>query len=249
MKYKKLKSLKLDVTGGLLSNFRRFKFSEPVKSDLFYSLKKDIKNRRFKNKQAVFKLKTLLNTVDLNRINPKRDLDFNSTNSKNVFLRTKRKSSYGQTLMEKQKMRRFLPSYSGKKMKDSFHHSLSQKGDLIDSLNSSEYLFSSANIFVSRGQIKKDLVYKNALFKEPVFSVYSFDFFQEYGLNFLKLGYKKNQGTKHAIDQVFDRVLPNTIMCDLRLYKIKFVGDSLGRPLPYDFNPKKIVQHYRLKRE
>lgn len=253
MTLKSLKSLKMDVTGKVMSSFKPSKFYRNMRPDLFFSLKKELRNRKFKKRTLSFKVKNLLAKVNPSSISSnKKDLDFNSINSRNVFLRTKRKSSYGQTLLEKQRLKRFLPRPSECYVKKTFYLDSKIKNTdkkLHSFWDNISFVFSSSNIFDSSDYIYNKNIYGEFFYQNQEHSLYSFR--QEkkqsnIGIIGLKLSLVKGgKGNLHT----FDRILPNNMIQDLRLNKIKILqGNTPEKLLPFDFDIEKVIQHYRLRR-
>lgn len=252
MKLKIIKNLKTDISGYIGSSFKVCKSLKDVKSNVYFKLNKNLKRRKVK-RNSIFKLKNLLNkaksginsTSYINLNKNSNFLDFNSANTRNVFLRTKRKSSFGQTLLEKQKLKSYIPYIKENILKKYFNNSSDR--NVFEKYRSifgrMDYVLNSSSVFISKDFIKSKLVLKKDFFNNKIFNFYSFDS-NNLKYSFLKLNYSSEK--QNSIN-VFNRVIPNNVLHDIRINKLKVLSDSQST-LPFSFNVKKIIQHYRLKR-
>jgi hypothetical protein len=235
MKLKVLKNIKTDVSGSLASRFKVSRSLKDLKNNTYFKLNKIIKRRKVR-KNSVFKLRSLMSRVkSINKYS--RNLDFNSVNTKNVFLRTKRKSSFGQTLLEKQRLKGMLPYTNEKQVKNYFKND----GSVLDRL---DYVLNVSNIFISKDFIKSKLVLRNNFFKSDDFCSFNQ---KDLKYSYCSLSYVLDNSSGFNAP-LFDRVLPSNLLLDIRLDKIKILKDIEGYNLPFDFNIKKVIQHYRLRR-
>lgn len=236
MKLKALKNLKVDTSGLLGSRFKLSRSIKEFENNIYFKLNKMLRRRKIR-RNSVFKLRSLMSKVKSVNKNS-RNLDFNSTNTKNVFLRTKRKSSYGQTLLEKQKLKSIIPHISEKTIKSIFR----VNGNSV--VNRLDYVFNISNIFVSKDFVKSKLVLKH--------SFYENDNFYSFHKNDLKYSNCKINTTsikqKRFTTPIFGRVIPSNLLFDIRIDKIKLLDGIDGYNFPFNFNVKKVIQHYRLKR-
>lgn len=237
MKLKVLKNIKTDVSGSLASRFKVARSLKDLKNNIYFKLNKTIKRRKIK-KNSIFKLRSLMSRIkSINKYS--RSLDFNSVNTKNVFLRTKRKSSFGQTLLEKQRLKSMLPYTNEKQVKNHFNND----GNVLDRL---DYVLNVSNIFISKDFIKSKLVLRNNFYKSDDFCSFNH---KDLKYSYCSLSYASGNGNPNNFTTpLFDRVLPSNLLLDIRLDKIKILRDIEGYNLPFDFNVKKVIQHYRLKR-
>lgn len=257
MKLKVIKNLKTDVSGYIGSSFKICKSLKDIKSNVYFKLNKNLKRKKIK-KSVIFSLRNLLNKAKLksassytNSTKNSKSLDFNSANTRNVFLRTKRKSSFGQTLLEKQRLKFFIPSINESYLKKYFDNTpVDNKGisgfsneNYKNIFSEIGYVLNSSNIFISKSFLKSKLVLKDSFFFNSLFGVYSFES-NNIKYNFLKLFYTKEKQTNL---KVFNRLVPNNILYDIRINKLRILS-GFESTLPFNFNVKKVIQHYRLKR-
>lgn len=248
MKLKIIKNLKTDISGYIGSSFKTCKSLKDIKSNVYFKLSKSLKHKKIK-KSSIFNLKNLLNKAKLKITSSyiasnknSKLLDFNSANTKNVFLRTKRKSSFGQTLLEKQRLKSYIPYMDESSLKKYFNNKLLSE-NYKNIFNRSDYVLHSSNMFISKNFIKSKLISKHSFFDNELFKIYSFDS-NSLNYSFLKLFYTNEKQNNLT---VFNRVVPSNILHDIRINKLK-VLNGFESNLPFNFNIKKVVQHYRLKR-
>lgn len=250
-KHKHLNYLRADVQDNVFSNFKRLRALKNTKSDLLAFFKKKL---RIRNKSNVF-IKNIFHRLSSRENKRSRVLNFNSKNSKNAFLRTKRKSSYGQTLLEKQKIKGHLIANSKHVILKEFDKN---RSNLVFGLNTQPYqIVNSLGLFTSKHSLENLSKYDFGVSHDELFVDCDVSGVID-NVNFCKLRYALRQdGFKRGTNRlIYNRILPFNLVYDVRVGKVKKIGHSYGhsnrscqQPFPFFFNVKKFNQHFFLKKK
>ena len=237
---KRFTNLKTDVSDQLFSNLKRVGSIKKLIPDLVYTLKK--KSIRF-SKRLSHAL-GIANRLKLSNVG----LNFRAKNSRNVFIRIKRKSSYGKTLLEKQKLQAYTPSLTHSRLKKLFCTHKEKLPSLVERLPAQ--ILNRTRFFGSAASIAQKVFYHRGVSVEKTFSFGWVDFklLKQDSLQLPFLGFRKKERSKKRKTLVFDRPLPSHMVTDLRLFKARVLSNETSFSYPFRFDGFKLVQHFRLKR-